>query len=895
MSVVDAAATAVSAGRNLDTDTCCPEEAELIPCTACYEKHQREKGGEAEPSLTLLLSPPLPEPTLPDVAASASLLRVPPPEIPHGHAASAPEDITHHESHARQLPAPIPPDPSSTAVEVGAGRVKQPQVEAVDTGAAGRERKPGNDGLGGAVEDATAASTAPSASSSSPAPYSAPFSAAAVGSGEVSFSSSSPLYTAVQAASLYYPLASATVGASNAGDRAQQTLYNHANIDHTHPPSALHYYQPPTPLYTQQQHAAARSPAPSYYDQASLAQQQADLYSSMYSAQMSHLQHQQQQQTVQSAPLAHNGGAFLLPQTSPVYSTAPMAVAGPTGTFVYFPNAFSSMNGLLNSAQQPQVAHVQHPAQSQMAPPGFLPYYQQQQPSLAQQQPAHLTGHQQQTHSQVSLQQPVAYVNGIPMYLTPAPPNSTDASEQQQPFALPYSHHPQAHHPRGAASEGLPASSAASIASTLSSSPSMPSSPSARSHATAAVDADRVCMSTYKTEICRSHQYSLSCEYGPSCQFAHGLSELRAREVDVKFKTERCKNFHHFGPSTCWYGPRCKFIHDEFRVRVGAHEFWLISPRENMVRVEKVDPANAPRLTQLTQLIAEQTGAAQLAAQELMQHMTQLAQQDAQVESACEQLQGLHLLDGQPSFPKPDAAARFLQAIVSPQHNNGSVAAPINVQAMQVQPGGVHHHNSRGSKGLGLGCCGGGPHGVCVGLPSSPFLNSGHSHQQLGGTPYNSSSSSSSGGNTANTAAAAAFQHPPPRLPSPFTRRPPHQQPTPTYSSSPLSVLSNLLTPQALQLLSLNAAGGMLGRLDEPKKRKRIRKKKRPTSVAQRSSAELKAEDDSASSDLQEQEPSTDTPTALSDDEDDAEHTDAAATTATSTQGGAQPDDTDAL
>ena len=848
MSVVDAVAMASLAGRNLDTDTCCPEEAELIPCTACYEKHHREKAAAEEPSMATLLAPPQPEPTpFPDVEASAALLRVPPPEIPHGHAASAPEDITHHQAHARQLPAPNPPDPSPTAVEVGSGRVKQPQVEAVDTRAAGREKQQGRDEQS-RMGDAEASSTLYT-SSSSPAVSPAPVSASVAGGVDVSYASS-PLYTAAQAASLYYPLASAVVGSSNAGDRAQQGRYSTAHADHTQAtPPLHHYYQPHTSPYTQQQHypaATARSPAPSYYEQASLAQQQAELYSSMYSAQMGHLQ-----QPSQPSALTHTGAPYLLPQT---YSTAPMAVAGPTGTFVYFPNA---------STPQPQVAHLPHATPAQMAPPGFLPYYQPQQQTLAQQQ--HLSGHQQPSHSQLSLQQPVAYVNGIPMYLTPAPPNTTDSSEQ--PFALPYPHHPQAQNARAGAADGLPASSAASIASTLSSVPSNPSSPSPRGPA--GVDSDKGGVSTYKTEICRSHQYSLSCEYGPSCQFAHGLCELRAREVDVKYKTERCKNFHQYGPSTCWYGPRCKFIHDEFRVRVGPTEFWLISPRENMVRVEKVDPANQPRLTQLMQLIAEQTGAAQLAAQELTQQMTKLAQQDAQVEAACEQLQGLHLYDGQTSGSKPDVAARFLQAIVSPQQSGG-VTAPINVQAMQVQPGGVHHH--RGAKGAGLGCCGG---GGGAGSSCPPFFSPGHSHQQQG-------PSYTSGGSTASNAAAAAFQ-PPSRLPTPFTRRPLYQQPIPSYSS-PLSVLSNLLTPQALQLLSLNAAGGVLARLDEPKKRKRIRKKKRPT-AAQRS-ADCKAEDDSTSSDLHEHDRSSVTP-PLSDDDDDAEAIETAATAATSTQGGA--------
>ena len=39
---------------------------------------------------------------------------------------------------------------------------------------------------------------------------------------------------------------------------------------------------------------------------------------------------------------------------------------------------------------------------------------------------------------------------------------------------------------------------------------------------------------TWKTEICRSHFTTGICEYGDSCQFAHGIHELRYREFDAK-------------------------------------------------------------------------------------------------------------------------------------------------------------------------------------------------------------------------------------------------------------------------------------------------------------------------------------------------------------------------
>lgn len=105
---------------------------------------------------------------------------------------------------------------------------------------------------------------------------------------------------------------------------------------------------------------------------------------------------------------------------------------------------------------------------------------------------------------------------------------------------------------------------------------------------------------TYKTEICRSHYTTGICEYGVVCQFAHGIEELRYREFDAKYKTELCK-MYHLG-ELCEFNARCKFIHSEYRIRAGTYEFWLVSPDENIVRIEMVDPQNINRLNQLISL-----------------------------------------------------------------------------------------------------------------------------------------------------------------------------------------------------------------------------------------------------------------------------------------------------
>ena len=255
-------------------------------------------------------------------------------------------------------------------------------------------------------------------------------------------------------------------------------------------------------------------------------------------------------------------------------------------------------------------------------------------------------------------------------------------------------------------------------------------------------------------------------------------------------------------------------------MRVGEREFWLISPRENMVRVEKVEPSNTARLHQLCQLIMEQTGPAQQAAQQMMSQMATLTQKE-QADGAAEQLNKLSIHGeqqmsiGVPAAPKHDAAARFLRAIVSPQ-SGSSVSTPINVQAMQVTgPSSTPYAAKLGAAGLLSNPTTPRTHSPLLprGIPCATSFN-GHSHQQSSGysspLPFPTPSS----------------------LPQPHHRRPPpHTNPYGAYNSSPLSVLSSLLTPRALHsMLAMNAGmlGGGAGVVDEPQRarRRRVRKKK---------------------------------------------------------------------
>jgi len=64
----------------------------------------------------------------------------------------------------------------------------------------------------------------------------------------------------------------------------------------------------------------------------------------------------------------------------------------------------------------------------------------------------------------------------------------------------------------------------------------------------------------FKTEICCRWTQMGCCLYGESCQFAHGMKELRMRPImHKKFKTVRCKKYL---AGYCPYGTRCCFLHD---------------------------------------------------------------------------------------------------------------------------------------------------------------------------------------------------------------------------------------------------------------------------------------------------------------------------------------------
>ena len=63
----------------------------------------------------------------------------------------------------------------------------------------------------------------------------------------------------------------------------------------------------------------------------------------------------------------------------------------------------------------------------------------------------------------------------------------------------------------------------------------IPRTPIAQSH---------VCLTRYKTELCRPYTETGKCKYGDKCQFSHGMKELRILLRHPKYKTEYCRTFH---------------------------------------------------------------------------------------------------------------------------------------------------------------------------------------------------------------------------------------------------------------------------------------------------------------------------------------------------------------
>ncbi|KAJ7516018.1 hypothetical protein O6H91_22G039000 [Diphasiastrum complanatum] len=66
----------------------------------------------------------------------------------------------------------------------------------------------------------------------------------------------------------------------------------------------------------------------------------------------------------------------------------------------------------------------------------------------------------------------------------------------------------------------------------------------------------------YKKEICLQWEDYGSCRFGETCEFAHGIQDLRTIQQQPKYKTKMCRNFTIEG--ICPYGTKCLFVHPKF-------------------------------------------------------------------------------------------------------------------------------------------------------------------------------------------------------------------------------------------------------------------------------------------------------------------------------------------
>ncbi len=68
--------------------------------------------------------------------------------------------------------------------------------------------------------------------------------------------------------------------------------------------------------------------------------------------------------------------------------------------------------------------------------------------------------------------------------------------------------------------------------------------PTITTNITAPITQSHICVTRYKTELCRPFTETGKCKYGDKCQFSHGTKELRNLMRHPKYKTEYCRTFH---------------------------------------------------------------------------------------------------------------------------------------------------------------------------------------------------------------------------------------------------------------------------------------------------------------------------------------------------------------
>jgi len=115
-----------------------------------------------------------------------------------------------------------------------------------------------------------------------------------------------------------------------------------------------------------------------------------------------------------------------------------------------------------------------------------------------------------------------------------------------------------------------------------------------------------ICVTRYKTELCRPFTETGKCKYGDKCQFSHGMKELRILMRHPKYKTEYCRTFHtsnkfffflffqyyfdiiNYLAGYCPYGPRCHFIHDIHEARATTNTNDTTTRRHSDIRTNQI-------------------------------------------------------------------------------------------------------------------------------------------------------------------------------------------------------------------------------------------------------------------------------------------------------------------
>jgi len=75
----------------------------------------------------------------------------------------------------------------------------------------------------------------------------------------------------------------------------------------------------------------------------------------------------------------------------------------------------------------------------------------------------------------------------------------------------------------------------------------------------------------YKTTMCFSVTEGVKCRYGNACKYAHSIQELKKRKVNLKYKSQPCREYNQWNRRgelenrdyICYHGSVCSFVHVE--------------------------------------------------------------------------------------------------------------------------------------------------------------------------------------------------------------------------------------------------------------------------------------------------------------------------------------------